>query len=260
VKKSLLACIILVLSVAKSWAQSPFDGTWKFKQNSEKLDPKPDVRVLKNGRYQCSTCVPKIDITADGKDHPIKGSPYFDTMSVKVVDPNTVEVQEMKDGKPVYGERDSVDGNQLTIAWNFKPPEKDQPLKGTYVETRVGEAPSEARAISGSWKAEKIAEVSDNLGVVTFKSTGDGITAQGSDGSSYTAKFDGKDYPYHGDPGVTSVTLRKTSENSFEEIDKRNGKAVVIDHISVSSDVQTLTIQQEDKLAGRTTTYSFTKQ
>ena len=42
-------------------------------------------------------------------------------------------------------------------------------------------------------------------------------------GQSYTAKLDGKDVPYMGDPGTTSVSLKRMGD-AFEETDKRDGK------------------------------------
>src|SRR5207249_9440810 len=97
-KKLLLISILLPLSMG--WAQSSFDGTWKADLSKLKFPTKPDVLVLKDGRYQCSTCIPsKIDIPADGHDQQVKGNPYFDTMSVKVEDSQTVDIIAKKNGK-----------------------------------------------------------------------------------------------------------------------------------------------------------------
>ena len=90
-KKLILVALVVPLTVA--WAQSPFDGTWKADLSKLKFPEKPDVFVLKDGRYKCPTCIPtKIDVAADGQDQKVTGNPYIDTLSVKVEDPKTVQI------------------------------------------------------------------------------------------------------------------------------------------------------------------------
>ena len=76
---------VLLLSLFAQ-AQSQFDGTWKIDTNSVQLPTKPDVFLLQNGMYECKSCVPPISIKADGTDQKVTGQPYFDTMSMKVID------------------------------------------------------------------------------------------------------------------------------------------------------------------------------
>lgn len=52
----------LVLLPLAAWAQGPFDGGWKVNVNNAQFAQKPEVQVLKDGRFACSTCNPKIDI------------------------------------------------------------------------------------------------------------------------------------------------------------------------------------------------------
>src|SRR5215472_14870346 len=47
---------LLLLVPVLSWAQSPFDGTWKIDMSKSKLPKKPDVYVLQNGTYECKSC------------------------------------------------------------------------------------------------------------------------------------------------------------------------------------------------------------
>jgi hypothetical protein len=79
-------------------------------------------------------------------------------------------------------------------------------------------------------------------------------------GDSYDAKFDGNDYPYKGDPGVTSVSLKKIDANTIEETDKRDGKVIFVSRITVSPDGQTLTMENTDKLRGTTAKFEAKKQ
>src|SRR3974377_205789 len=80
-------------------AQSVFDGTWKFDLNTAKFPEKPDEFLLKDGMYQCKTCAPPVEVKADGQDQRVSGHPYYDTISIKVVDDRTIEETDKKNGK-----------------------------------------------------------------------------------------------------------------------------------------------------------------
>jgi hypothetical protein len=77
-----------------SWAQtgqaSLFDGTWKVDLKSEKYISKPIEILLKDGEYSCRSCTPPYTIKADGKDHKVSVSPYFDTENITIVDQRTL--------------------------------------------------------------------------------------------------------------------------------------------------------------------------
>ncbi len=78
-------------------------------------------------------------------------------------------------------------------------------------------------------------------------------------GQSYDAKIDGKEAPYVGDPGTTSVSLKRIG-NSIVETDYRDGKAISVALMSVSADGKTMTIDVDDKLHGTKATYIAVKQ
>src|SRR5215472_2278138 len=92
---------LLLLVPVLSWAQSPFDGTWKVDMSKSKLPKKPDVYLLQNGMYECKSCVPPVKVKADGTSQPITGDPYRDALMVKVVDDKHVEFTSQKAGKDV---------------------------------------------------------------------------------------------------------------------------------------------------------------
>jgi hypothetical protein len=79
-------------------------------------------------------------------------------------------------------------------------------------------------------------------------------------GTSYSAKFDGKDYPYKGDPGTTSVSLKRITDRHIEETDKENGKSIVVADITVAPDGHSMTTVVHDKRAGTTFTIVSDKQ
>jgi hypothetical protein len=62
-----LLCVVVCLFPVLMFAQSPFDGTWKTNMAASKLSPKPYIFSVNNGMYDCESCVPKINIKADGQ-------------------------------------------------------------------------------------------------------------------------------------------------------------------------------------------------
>lgn len=251
-KKLMLAGLLLLLPVL-AVAQSPVDGTWKNDLSKMQLPTKPDVFVLQSGMYECKTCVPPINIKADGADQKVTGDPYSDTMSVKVVDDHTVETANKKAGKVIGTGKNTIssDGNTLTVNWTDSGEPTGGTQTGTYTAKRVAKGPAGAHLLSGSWKGEKQV-ASDTAVTWTYKVKGDELTMNTLTGQSYTAKLDGTDAPYKGDPGATSVSVKMLTKDTLEETHKRDGKVVWIGKLTFASDGKTATWVADDKLQGTT--------
>ena len=242
-----------VLVPVRGWAQNALEGTWKVDMSTVQFPKKPDVYLVANGMYECKSCVPAISIKADGTDQKVAGHPYFDTMRVKVIDDHNVESTNLRDGKVVGTEKDSVsaDGDTLTGNWTDSGEPSGGTQTGTYTAKRVAKGPAGANLMSGSWRTEK----ADNPAAVltwTYKLNGDELTMTNLTGQSYTAKLDGTDAPYKGDPGTTSVSVKMKGKDTLEETDKRDGKVINIFTMTVSADGKTAKLVGEDKLHGTT--------
>ena len=122
--------------------------------------------------------------------------------------------------------------------------------------TRVAAGPAGAAAISGSWRTASVPTESANGLAMTYKVSGDMLSYSTPTGQSYTAKLDGTEAPYKGDPGTTSVSVKKMGAKEIVETDKRNGKVISVGRSTVSPDGKTMKISVDDKLEG--TTMSFT--
>ncbi len=259
-RKAMLLFAVFGL-VGSLWAQSPFDGTWKINLNTVQFPEKPQVLVLQNGTYQCPTCDPKINVKADGTDQPIKGNKAVDTVAVKILDDKRVEFTDKKAGKVVESSKliVSADGKTMTIEFTAYPAASKQPFTGKETLVRIAAGPSGSHAVSGSWRTQKLA--SEKALTITIKSSSDGLAMSLPElGSSYDAKFDGKDYPIKGDPNLTTVSLTKINDRSIDETGKRDGKIVTVSHMTVSADGKTMTIKSENKAQDTTTTFTATKQ
>lgn len=251
--RKVLGTLLMMLPLA-AFAQNAINGTWKIDLNKLQMDSKPQVFELKDGMYTCSTCVPKITIKADGKDQKVTGDPYVDTLSVRVVDPNTIERIGKKDGKLAFREISTVaaDGNSTTLKYEGHPAGSDQAVMATGLYARVGEPEAGAHVISGSWKVDKWESISDNALTFTYTATADGMNFRASTGENYSAKFDGKDYPFHGDPGTTSVVLKRIDDNTFEETYKRDGQVTGSSRMTISPDGKSLSLVSQDMRRGTT--------
>jgi hypothetical protein len=262
-KKPLWFVLLLsVLTPGLAMAQSAFDGTWKVDLKTAQFPTKPDVYLLQDGMYHCKTCVPAIAIKADGQDQKVTGHPYYDMASIKVIDGRTIEEIDKKNGKVVATSKTwvSADGNTLMFEFTDSSATNADPVTGKGEETRVDKGPAGSHAISGSWRTSKMDTISDNGLTFTYKVAGDSLTMTNLTGQSYTAKLDGTEAPYKGDPGTTSVSVKKTGMNAMEETDKRDGKVISVARMTVSADGKAMTIAVDDKLHGTTMQFTAQKQ
>jgi hypothetical protein len=253
--RKLLGLVLLLPLFA--WGQTPFDGTWKVNISSAKFGQKPDVIALHNGEYTCTTCIPKVAVKADGADHKVPGAKEYDTLAVKQVDDKTVQFTQKKNGKLIGEWTDTLspDGKTLTQEFKDYPPE-GPPVTGKVVLTRVSAGHPAAHGISGSWRPEKVEDVSEQGLTFTYKSTADGLSLTTPTGQSYEAKFDGKDYPLKGDRAGGTISLKKVNANTIEETYKQDEKPVAINEMTVTGN----TMKVVSKDVRRGTTMNFTAQ
>ncbi len=129
--KRILGIVLLLLPMV-AVAQNAIEGTWRVDLTKAQLDTKPMVVELNNGTYTCTSCDPKITVKANGQDQKVTGSPYIDTLSVKVVGPNEIERIAKKDGQVRSDDKltISADGQTLTEVHDGKLERADGELDG----------------------------------------------------------------------------------------------------------------------------------
>jgi hypothetical protein len=244
-----------ILTPAVLFAQSPFDGSWRTDMAKSTVSPKPNVFTLSGGMYDCSSCSPTISVKADGQGQPVMGQEY-DTISVREIDPKSIEIKTMKNGKPVFEQTRTVsdDGSTLMVKTTYHPPAGDAAVTSEVTGTRVGEAPAGAHASSGSWQISKISQSENGL-VTTYKSNGDELTMSTPNGEGYTAKLDGNDYPVTGEYFYNTVSLKRVDDRTIDETDKRDGQVVDTSTITISADGNTMTVVETNPMTGRTSTW-----
>ncbi len=262
-KKLFFPIALAALLVPCAAAQNVFEGTWKIDFSKVDFPAKPDQYLLQDGIYSCKTCNDAVPVKADGADQPATGFPYADTIAVKTVSDHEVELTFKKGGNVVASSNMTVspDGKTLTVEFSDSSATNGgPPVTGKSISTRVAEGPAGSHLVSGSWHATKLEGMSDNAIAFTYKVSGDELTMTNPTGQSYTAKLDGTDAPYKGDPGTTSVSVRMVGKDTLEETDKRDGKVLSVSKMTVGPDVKTAKISVDDMRQKTTVSFSATKQ
>ena len=244
-------------------AQSAFVGTWKMDvSNNIQMPKKPYHYLLASGVFHCQNCVPPYQVKADGQDHKVAGHPYYDTVSIKIIDDNTIGETDKKGGKTVTVSTYKVaaDGATMTYESSDSSNSNADPIKMKAELSRVAKAPAGSHAISGSWRATKFDSLSDNGTLVTYALEATNLKMTTPTGQSYSAPLDGTDSPFNGDPGQTSVSMKRIDDRTIEETDKRNGKVIGSSKLTVSADGKTMTVAWKDMLHGDSGSFTNIKQ
>ena len=237
------------------------DGTWKADLASLKFEGKPDDYLLQDGTYKCSTCIPPLTVAADGQFHAVADRPYYDSMSVKVVDDRTVEVHRRKGEKEVSSAtmQVSADGNVLSTTFTDATTPNAPPVEGTSTARRAGPAPAGAHAISGQWTQDRIQDYSEDALNVTFQIDGNKVTMS-SQGQTYTAELGGPAVAIQGDTGGTMIAVAREGVNGIRETVTRDGKQVGLSTIVPSADGQSISYTSTDPRDGYKTSWTGRKQ
>jgi hypothetical protein len=245
---------------AACFAQTAFEGTWKTDLSKSKFSPKPFTVYISQGWFHCVSCTPPLDIAADGQDHPVSGQP-FDTASATIVDARNTTIVGKSAGKIVFEQTASAaaDGKTLTLKTTMHPKDGSKAVTFEGIHTREGVLPAGVHATSGNWVMKKASGSAEVL-LTTFKVNGEEITLTQPTGQTYTAKFDGADYPVKGDYGWDTVSLKRIDPHTIEETDKFKGSVIGLATSTVSANGKTMTVVATDMPSKRVSTYVATKQ
>ena len=237
---------------------SALNGSWKTDKDSVKFEQKPDEFSLKDGTYNCTTCIPPLTVAADGQFHDVTGRPYADSMSVKATDDKTIEIHSKKGGKDVSSMTMSVSADGNTLTRKFHDATLNPPVDGSSTAARAGPAPAGAHAASGQWTPNKVNDYSEEALTATYKVEGNKVTWSGS-GQSYAAEIGGPAVPIQGDIGGTTVAVTAEGPNALKETYSRNGKVVNEAVSTVSSDGKSMTWVSTDPRDGSKVTGTANK-
>jgi hypothetical protein len=237
---ALVTAAVLLFAAQAANAQAVFAGTWRPDPQRPSANEPPDDVELANGTYECRSCMPPYKIKADGTDQPISNNPRYDTLSISVVDARTLLKKAKKGGMTVAEIR-------TVVAADGKSATEVQTLTGiaphavelSRKSMRVSAGPRGSHAISGKWRVVE-ADLVHHEEDTTYAVQGDTLKMTDGLGRSFTAKLDGTDAPYEGDPRFTTVSVKLIDSSTIEETDKNGGHPVVISRWSVDRDGKTM--------------------
>ena len=259
-----VALTALALGItAPALAASAFDGTWKADVASVKLPTKPDVILLANGVYSCSSCNPKLTVPADGAFHKVSNqNNYFDEAAVKVIDARTIEETDKRKGRIVYTStsRVAADGKTQQIKWSDSAAPDGKTTTGVVNQMRVGAAAKGAHAVSGQWRTTSVGNISDADLTVSFATTGAIFKSSTPNGYGYTATLGGKPVSPIGDPSGMMTAVRKVDAMTVVETNTRKGEMRSTRTMTVQPGGKTIKVDNVNKAQGTTTSYMLTKQ
>lgn len=236
---------------------SALTGTWKTDKASVKFEQKPDELALKDGTYNCTTCIPPLTVAADGQFHAVTGRPYADEISVKAVDDKTIEIHSKKGGKEVSNASMTVSADGNTLTRKFHDATVSPAIDGSSTSTRSGPAPAGAHAASGAWTPSQVGEYSDEALNSTYKIEGNKVTWSGV-GQTFTAELGGPAVPVTGDIGGSTVAVTQEG-NSLKETYRRDGKVVNELVTTLSADGKSITWVSSDPRDGSKVTGTAAK-
>lgn len=254
-----LTLTLLLLTPAASFSQSPFDGTWVMNSDTVPLPEKPSLYSLADGRFRCSGCIGDPEIKADGYDHKVAETAYYDTVNVQAVDEHTVEIIAKKAGRIMFTEVDAISPDGSTLTQTVKDTTEAETVTIETRSRRVETGPAGSHAISGSWRAYKTNR-SRNGSIISFKCTAEGFSAKTPLGEGYDAKFDGKFYPVEDDPAHTMVSAKLLSPDKIELTQKRNERIVSTSHMTVMPGGKLIHVVFENTDAKTTMTFDYEKE
>jgi hypothetical protein len=234
------------------------NATWKADLKTLKFEQKPDEFLVQDGTYKCNTCIPPLTTAADGQFHPVADRPYYDSMSVKVVDDRTIEIHRKKGDKEASSVtmQVSADGNTLTN--KFHDATVTPAIDGTGIEKRAGAAPAGAHAVSGQWMPDQIPQYSEEALNTTYRIDGNTVNYS-SQGQSYTAELGGPPVAVQGDMAGTMVAVTREGANGLRETYTRDGKEVSITTTVPSADGKSVSVTFTDPRDGSKGSFTANK-
>jgi hypothetical protein len=230
-----------LFSSSTLYASNPFVGKWKIDQAKSQITGATDsVTAVGQNTWKFQYGSFSWTVKADGTNQPTP----FGTTNLKVLSPTTWQFTDKNNGKPSVTDTWvlSADGKSMTRTYAGQK-ENGEPFSASATLKRT----AGTAGFEGTWEAT---EVQMPFTEIDIEPNGDdGITLHvPADGTRYSLKFDGKEYPEEGPriPPGTTVSAKMTGARTVQATTRLNGK--VFDHETweVSADGMTYTYTEHD--------------
>lgn len=211
----------LTLALASSvYAANPFIGKWKIDEAKSHLTGStdsvaaagPNTWSFKDGAFSWK-------VRADGTDQPTA----FGTTAMKVVNTTTWEFTYKSNGRTTGTETWVLAADGQSMKRAFSVPNATGEMSSGFETVKRTAGTS---GFEGTWEST---EVKMTFTEVDVEPNGDdGVTLRlPEDGTHYSLKFDGKDYPEEGPrlPAGMTVSAKMTGPRTIRAVTKLNGTA-----------------------------------
>jgi len=261
-KRTLKLLLAAWLTTGTLWAASdPFVGKWKLDPSQSKETNQMKIEAAGPNRYvfdfgsfgggETET------IVVDGTEQPGHSGT---TLSVTPVDPNTWKLVRKKDGYPVMTAIFKLSADARTLTDNFT---ASRPGGWTFSIDFVFTRTAGSSGFAGTWETsnEKVNSVYE-LEIQPYQGDGLALLLPEEEHSARKMKFDGKDYPVEGPEVALGSTSsgHRVNGHTLEITDKINGKTTDTQRITLSPDLNTLTMTVQQASHSKPDTLVFNRE
>ena len=236
----MLKLMWIVFVSATLFAADPRAGTWKLVSADSHLDPPRVLSISHKGKgIHVAISGVNVEFTSnwDGHDNHVENVPAFNQIVMRKVGKDGAEIKEKKDGALVATLHDklSADRKEL-VTTTVKPGHEDE----ITVWERTGGAHDAGNLFIGEWTLDwSKTRLQQGLVIKIEPSGKDGVHFAGE--FSYTANFDGRDYPVK-DSRDDTVALKWVDAHTVDAIYKRGDDVGDQEQWIVSADGQQMTL------------------
>jgi hypothetical protein len=219
-----------------------FVGSWKLDTSRTKLGSTMISYEHAGDRLRVTSPRGTYTFKIDGTEYPTMVS--GERVSWKQVDKNTIESTTKRNGKVevVTTRVFSTDAKTISVTTNISGDRLS--TFRSRMERQAGT--SSGNPLIGTWKQTRESSSGESA-TLAYTAVPGGLKVRydGPMADEYTLIFDGKEHPGGTGTPNTNVTARKINDRSLEERWTRDGKVFSTSTITISTDGQELTEQQQ---------------
>jgi hypothetical protein len=239
--KRLSVVIFLLALTSTLFADNPFVGKWKIDKSKSHIAGSIDS-VTPAGPNTWTFAFGNFSWTL--KANGTQQSTPFGTSAMKVVNPTTWQFTNMTNDKPSGTETWVLSADGKSMKRTFTGTQANgEPFSGTADLKRIGGA----SGFVGKWQSTEVQMTFTEVDIADNGDNGVSLLLP-EDGTKYSLKFDGKEYPEEGPripPGLT-VSGKMTGPRTAAVTTRLNGKVLDTEEWEVSSDGTTYTYTEHD--------------
>jgi len=223
-------------------AENAFVGKWKIDEAKSHISGSSDsVAAAGPNTWKFQYGAYSWTVKADGTYQP---TPLGDTVSMRVLGPVSWQFDHKSDGKPTGSETWNLAPTRNSMTRTFTGhDENGKPYTGVSTMRRT----SGSGGFEGSWESTEVTLPFHEVDVAANGNDGVSLLLP-EDGTHYSLKFDGKEYPERGPriPAGLTVSAKLLGPRKVEASTRINGKVFDREEWELSEDGNTFTYKELD--------------